>query len=291
MRKLGFTLAEVLITLVIIGVIAAMTVPTLMNNTNAQEFRSALKKAISGANQALTLNYALEGMGAQDYANAADIVDDVFKKRMSVIDDDTWLGTGDGACDGSKFTTADGMKFCVTNWAVDTNQETSQTGACNSYNTVPCTTGGADTFNLVIDVNGAKKPNRLTTSADSPRDIYRATIYNQKVIPYGDAAQGVMFDKQVSTGGATTQLGNLNNKSNDLSDGSENNSENRNPIHNVDDYDLSEDPSYNEDDYTLTENPPRNPYDLYDKKRWPSWLDFLKWLLKMFGNLFDYIFG
>ena len=59
MKKLGFTLAEVLITLVIIGVIAAMTVPTLMNNTNAQEFRSALKKAISGANQALTLNYAL----------------------------------------------------------------------------------------------------------------------------------------------------------------------------------------------------------------------------------------
>ena len=52
MKKLGFTLAEVLITLVIIGVIAAMTVPTLMNNTNAQEFRSALKKAISVANQA-----------------------------------------------------------------------------------------------------------------------------------------------------------------------------------------------------------------------------------------------
>ena len=46
MKKLGFTLAEVLITLVIIGVIAAMTIPTLMNNTNSQEFRSAFKKAI-----------------------------------------------------------------------------------------------------------------------------------------------------------------------------------------------------------------------------------------------------
>ena len=68
MKKLGFTLAEVLITLVIIGVIAAMTVPTLMNNTNAQEFRSALKKAISATNQALTLHYALEGSSAQDYA-------------------------------------------------------------------------------------------------------------------------------------------------------------------------------------------------------------------------------
>jgi prepilin-type N-terminal cleavage/methylation domain-containing protein len=197
MRKLGFTLAEVLITLVIIGVIAAMTVPTLMNNTNAQEFRSALKKAISGANQALTLNYALEGLGAQDYASATDIVEDLFKKRMSVIEDNTWAGEGEGACAGSVFTTADGMKFCVINWVVDTNQENSQTGACNSYNTVPCTTSE---YNLVIDVNGAKKPNRLTTSANSPRDIYKATIYNQKVIPYGEAAQGVMFDKQVATG-------------------------------------------------------------------------------------------
>ena len=88
MKKLGFTLAEVLITLVIIGVIAAMTVPTLMNNTNAQEFRSALKKAISGVNQALTLHYALEGLGAQDYTseNGHDIVADLFKKRMNVID-------------------------------------------------------------------------------------------------------------------------------------------------------------------------------------------------------------
>ena len=36
---IGFTLAEVLITLVIIGVIAAATIPTLINNTNKQEYR------------------------------------------------------------------------------------------------------------------------------------------------------------------------------------------------------------------------------------------------------------
>ena len=86
MKKLGFTLAEVLIPLVIIGVIAAMTVPTLMNNTNAQEFRSALKKAISGTNQALTLHYALEGLSAQDYTTGTELVDGVFKTRMSTID-------------------------------------------------------------------------------------------------------------------------------------------------------------------------------------------------------------
>lgn len=34
--KKGFTLAEVLITLGIIGVVAAMTIPVLMNSTNDQ---------------------------------------------------------------------------------------------------------------------------------------------------------------------------------------------------------------------------------------------------------------
>ena len=195
MKKLGFTLAEVLITLVIIGVIAAMTVPTLMNNTNSQEFRSALKKAISGANQALTLHYALEGLGAQDYT-ASTIVTDVFKKRMNVIDGETNF-SNTTACSGTDvFTTQDGIMFCVTNW--DAGTADSQTDACNSYNTKPCTAD--DTPNLWIDVNGMKNPNKATTSSNQPRDIYQAQIYNQKVVPFGDPTQEVMFDKQVSTG-------------------------------------------------------------------------------------------
>ena len=47
----GFTLAEVLITLVIIGVIAAMTIPTLINKTNNQEYVSKLKKTYSTLSQ------------------------------------------------------------------------------------------------------------------------------------------------------------------------------------------------------------------------------------------------
>lgn len=48
----GFTLAEVLITLVIIGIIAAMTIPSLMNKTNEQETVVAVKKAYSVLGQA-----------------------------------------------------------------------------------------------------------------------------------------------------------------------------------------------------------------------------------------------
>lgn len=193
MKKLGFTLAEVLITLVIIGVIAAMTVPTLMNNTNAQEFRSAFKKAISGVNQALTLNYALEGLSAQDYASNTDLVNDVFKQRMSIIESSTLSVTGhDGAC----WTTADGMVFCVTSAFTNGGISDDQGAKCNSYNTEPCSEGNA---NLWIDVNGDRKPNRETTSSNAPKDIYQAMIYAQKVLPWGEAAQQVMYDKRVST--------------------------------------------------------------------------------------------
>ncbi len=201
MKKLGFTLAEVLITLVIIGVIAAMTVPTLMNNTNAQEFRSALKKAISGVNQALTLHYALEGLSAQDYTSAKDLVEDVFKRRMSVLEGgNTSQFTDSSVCSdtGATFTTADGMIFCVTNFHSDDSDE--QGSICDSYNTTPCVTGGSDVPNLWIDVNGAKNPNRVTTSSKRPKDIYQAQIYSQKVVPFGDPTQEVMFDSGTEGG-------------------------------------------------------------------------------------------
>ena len=51
-RKKGFTLAEVLITLGIIGMIAEMTIPTLMNNVGNQVFKVGLKKSYSVLSQA-----------------------------------------------------------------------------------------------------------------------------------------------------------------------------------------------------------------------------------------------
>ena len=50
--RVGFTLAEVLITLGIIGVVAAMTIPTLIANTNNAKFKSQYKKTLSTLNQA-----------------------------------------------------------------------------------------------------------------------------------------------------------------------------------------------------------------------------------------------
>ena len=51
--KHGFTLAEVLITLVIIGVVAALTIPTAINRMQREELRSQFKKAYSATAQAV----------------------------------------------------------------------------------------------------------------------------------------------------------------------------------------------------------------------------------------------
>ncbi len=54
--KKGFTLAEVLITLGIIGVVAAMTLPTLIQNHRKHEVETKLAKIYSVVNQAIKLS-------------------------------------------------------------------------------------------------------------------------------------------------------------------------------------------------------------------------------------------
>ena len=90
-KRFGFTLAEVLITLGIIGVVAAMTIPTLISNTNGAQFKTAYKKALSTLNQAVLMNVAMEDTDfstlAKDTATAgsaatADSMGDLLKQRM-----------------------------------------------------------------------------------------------------------------------------------------------------------------------------------------------------------------
>ena len=60
-RKIAFTLAEVLITLGIIGVVSAMTIPTLMANHRKKVVETKLEKIYSVMNQAINLTNAEYG--------------------------------------------------------------------------------------------------------------------------------------------------------------------------------------------------------------------------------------
>ena len=64
-KKFAFTLAEVLITLGIIGVVAAMTLPTLIQNYRKHEVETKLAKVYSVVNQAIKLSTVEYGEPAE----------------------------------------------------------------------------------------------------------------------------------------------------------------------------------------------------------------------------------
>ena len=57
-KSYAFTLAEVLITLGIIGIVAAITVPTLMVKINSVKFANQFKKSLATASQAARIAYS-----------------------------------------------------------------------------------------------------------------------------------------------------------------------------------------------------------------------------------------
>ena len=75
--RTAFTLAEVLVTLGIIGVVSAMTVPTLMQNYQRQSYVTQLHKTYNEFSQALlryqtdrnAINLAEAGLTSQDAVN------------------------------------------------------------------------------------------------------------------------------------------------------------------------------------------------------------------------------
>ena len=73
MKKNGFTLAEVLITLAIIGVVAVLTLPALMTNTAEQQAKTALKKGINTLTEAAQTNQAIAGFDYASFTSANDL--------------------------------------------------------------------------------------------------------------------------------------------------------------------------------------------------------------------------
>ena len=210
-KRFGFTLAEVLITLGIIGVVAAMTMPTLMNQTNGAQYKTAYKKALSAMSQAVVLNVALDDYNMADTDNtvAGQNFIDIFKNRMNVVKTaDGTLGytvltpdTSSGA-KAADFTGAtnytlffnDGIAFSFPKTAQKCTKDATKTGtACKG----------------IIDVNGQKAPNKVVkcdsgqrggtgTNAcqvTNPTDIYPIIFYDQTILPNSDAARAVLYAK------------------------------------------------------------------------------------------------
>ncbi|AOR38276.1 hypothetical protein BHV42_03280 [Candidatus Melainabacteria bacterium MEL.A1] len=163
-RKIAFTLAEVLITLGIIGVVAAMTMPSLVANYEKKRTATAVKKAYSELSQALKLAEVDYGdMEYWDYPDGFDIEENKafvnryitpYYKGVTMLQDgmiSDWTGISDT---GINFISSNGTIF---------------SGKPNSTNA----------FYVLIDVNGFKKPNKMGT------DIFYFATSTGKLMPDG----------------------------------------------------------------------------------------------------------
>ncbi len=96
-EKSGFTLAEVLVTLAIIGVVAALTIPSLIQSMQKQQYITGLKKAYSDLSQA-TLQVKDDNGGTLiDLATTEDTLMNKFCTRLSCTKKCN-LGSGAGVC-------------------------------------------------------------------------------------------------------------------------------------------------------------------------------------------------
>lgn len=191
LNKKGFTLAEVLITLAIIGVVASMSIPALMSSTNNQEHTSRLLKVYSSLSQATNLIKAENGNSLTGLFNNHIDMRDKYKEKLlntktcSTANNDCWHADG-------QFYTLDGRPWPQVDYN-DSKNLISNDGTLYSFVNVSinCTVDyGDDQFErtcgwIVVDTNGFKKPNRMGI------DIHRFWITQQGIYPFGTSGSPV----------------------------------------------------------------------------------------------------
>ena len=165
--KKGFTLAEVLITLGIIGVVAAMTLPTLIQNHQKRSLEVATQKFYSTMSQAVKKYMADEGVddlrntpltdlsddnsGSEDAQKACD---DFVKKYLKVVK------VCEDGCFADNYKTQDNE----ISWAIGTKSEGKvYVGAFVLADgaVLDIMYSAYWPIGLYVDVNGRKGPNKI----------------------------------------------------------------------------------------------------------------------------------
>lgn len=150
----GFTLAEVLIALVIIGVVAAITIPLLISNYQDQQFKTAYKKAFTVANNAYRMGIGNGGTfseltAAQDGVTACanwQLFSNQFNKAKECTNSNN-----------SECWAAGEMSASVTPYS-DANAFIDNSGMAWTMRG-PCVVGMANVNEFMVDTNGNKPPN------------------------------------------------------------------------------------------------------------------------------------
>ena len=231
MKKKAFTLAEVLITLAIIGVVAAISIPSVISNSQQQEFKTGLRKAVSVLNSAITMNMAIDGETPYDNANLFGYM----MKHMAVMESTTNIqgkyfissSSSSGGSSNAAFYTTDGMRFefrrgetnyfhplyesgvavClmgVTGSLVNSTERVC--GGCGSYglNNNPDGTTKPPCM-IMVDVNGDRKPNPANINCKSKECAKPYKISDPLGLKLTDLFSIIITDKQAIPYGVAAQ--------------------------------------------------------------------------------------
>ena len=244
MKRNGFTLAEVLITLAIIGVVAAMTIPTLMTNTTETQYKTGFKKAYSQLAKAAQMNVYQNGYGFGDVI--AETATNKGKSKtlshflMSNFDNPTDVTTTYFTETGALKPNVDTTKTCPyaysdctdTDFQGKATKKACQTAATFGGN--QCSNAGEElkyqkqvTFDaskavaysladgsiiayvkadkqcdnspdhfcyILLDVNGAKGPNTVSSDANGIKDIFLVNIRDNSIAPGNDYIRTLLQD-------------------------------------------------------------------------------------------------
>lgn len=201
----GFTLAEVLLVLSVIGIVAALTIPTLIQKVSKDQYVSKLKKEYSTLSQAflllqtenggtLTGNIFTAGKTHVDLINALATKINIIKNcgtgtgcwyssSTYQLNGNIFEANADTTSTGGRAVLADGTLLYTYNYANDCTSD---------WGTGPID-GKACTF-VSLDLNGVSGPNTLG------RDIFRFYITQTGVYPYGTYDSSVCDSSSNGTG-------------------------------------------------------------------------------------------
>lgn len=177
--KRAFTLSEVLITLVIIGVIAAITVPTIYANSKEQEIKALFNKNLSVISQSLYLYYIQEGDRPNGQDFSARTFKNIYIKSFNVLQDYNIDGFYNSNKNSNLYKNYNGTSN-LEYYMFDDGQFIVNDG---SFILIENPNLGENNNRVIIsvDVNGPyKKPNRLG------RDLFMFQLLdNGKLLPMG----------------------------------------------------------------------------------------------------------
>ena len=195
--RFGFTLSEVLITLGIIGVVAAMTIPNLITNYQKHVTVTKLQKAISVLNQAYKMSFDEVGepsltesfaMGGQEYFN---------KYWAPYIKSSIYCTTYQqcGYKSSQPFKDVTGKSIAT---AVVSVRERATFYTPDGFLYILFTSGGNENGEvieihyIIVDINGGEGPNRIG------RDVFYLTRVNEDgagIQPYCYTSNRATLDK------------------------------------------------------------------------------------------------